>query len=366
MIPERSSPRRRGHRDRRGLRDRHPIHGWAKPPTGSGRRSCGFTQRCCGCKRCCWQNRPLPFPPGSSGWWPRLPTRCGSRSGRCCPGSVRSSRADRRLPMSGDRRRYLAYEVQRLCGRGRSLREIAKALSISRRTVKNLLEETEKRRQEGESAAQREIPVPVPRGSSLDQHQERMKEWIEKFGRKLTAVRCLEMLKQHGFTGGYTIVRQRLKELRLEVIPPRPTATEVVTAPGQRGEFDWSPYKLDGRIRVELFHVVLRWSRAPALFAAQDTRQTTTFRFLRQAFEEWGGVPTEMLTDSMPGVVDRWELDQPVLNLRYIDFAAHYRFTALIAPRACPKWKAVCERRFRHHEENLLSGRDLRSFAEYL
>jgi transposase len=268
--------------------------------------------------------------------------------------------------MSGDRRRYLAYEVLRLRRRGRSLREIATALSISRRTVRRLLDEARQRREEGESAARREIPVPVPRGSSLDQHQERIKEWIEEFGRKLTAVRCLEMLKQHGFTGSYTIVRQRLKKLRLELIPPRPTATEVVTAPGQRGEFDWSPYKLDGRIRVELFHVVLRWSRTPALFAAQDTLQTTTFRFLRQAFEEWGGVPEEMLTDSMPGVVDRWELDQPVLNLRYIDFAAHYGFTALIAPRRCPKWKAVCERRFRHHEENLLSGRNLRSFAEYL
>jgi hypothetical protein len=72
------------------------------------------------------------------------------------------------------------------------------------------------------------------------------------------------------------------------------------------------------------------------------------------------------MTDSMPGVVDRWELDHPVLNLRYVDFAAHYDFTALIAPRGCPKWKAICERRYRFHEENLLSGRNIKSFSSYL
>lgn len=268
--------------------------------------------------------------------------------------------------MRDDRRKYLTYEVARLSRRGRSQRQIATALGIGRRLVKSLLMEIDERRANGESAIDREIHVPVPRGSKLDEYEDRIRAWLKKSKRKLTAVRCHEKLIDCGFTGGYTIVRERLKELRLEIVPPTPTATDVVTAPGQRGEFDWSPYKLEGDIRVELFHAVSRWSRAPALFAAQNTRQTTIFLFLRQAFEEWEGVPEEMMTDSMPGVVDRWELDQPVLNLRYVDFAAHYDYTALIAPRACPKWKAICERRYRHHEENLLSGRNITSFSEYL
>ena len=63
-------------------------------------------------------------------------------------------------------------------------------------------------------------------------------------------------------------------------------------------------------------------------------------------------MPLECLTDSMPGVVDRWECDEPVLNARYVDFAAYYGFAGLIAPRACPQWKAIAER-YRSREDYL-------------
>ncbi|MFQ5600467.1 MAG: IS21 family transposase, partial [Candidatus Krumholzibacteriia bacterium] len=204
----------------------------------------------------------------------------------------------------------------------------------------------------------------APKASKLDGFEDAMRRWLEQ-DPKLTAVRCLEKLRDQGFDGAYTIVRQRLRALRREVQPPAPTATPVETAPGQRGEFDWSPYRLAGGVKVQLFHAVLRWSRGPSLAAATNTRQTTTLRLLRTAMEELGGVPEEWLTDSMPGFVDRWELDEPILNARYVDFAAHYDFRALIGARGCAKAKAVAERRFRHHENNLLVGRRIHSFEEY-
>ncbi len=275
--------------------------------------------------------------------------------------------------MRRDERRHLAYQVERLSREGRSQRQIATALGIARRTVHRLLKENAKRRREGESVAEREIRPHTSRESKLDAYTDLMRAWLlkdkekkRKKNRRLTAVRCLEMLRERGFTGKYTIVRERLKELRAELNLPAPTATPIETAPGQRGEFDWSPYELDGGLKVQLFHAVLRWSRAPALFAATDFKQTTTFRFLVAALEEWGGVPDEMLTDSMPGVVDRWELDEPILNARYVDFAAFYGFTALIAGRRKPKHKAVVERRFLFHEKNLLVGRTITSFAQYV
>ena len=132
--------------------------------------------------------------------------------------------------------------MSRLAGLGHSQRSIAIALGISRRRVKEIREEIEKRRKQGETAVEREIRVPIPRGSKLDEYEDLMREWIEAFGKKLTAVRCLEKLEEHGISGKHTIVREWLKKLRLEMIPPQPTATEVVTAPGQRGEFDWSPW----------------------------------------------------------------------------------------------------------------------------
>jgi hypothetical protein len=67
----------------------------------------------------------------------------------------------------------------------------------------------------------------------------------------------------------------------------------------------------------------------------------------------------------MPGVVDRWECNEPVLNIRFLDFATHYSFAALVAPRRCPTWKAVAENLFGYHEKNLLNGRDIRRIEDY-
>ena len=266
--------------------------------------------------------------------------------------------------MRGEQRRRVTYDVQRLMQAGRSQREIAHTLGIARKTVRKLLRELEGRRAEGESALERELRPRVAKASKLDSHEEKVLEWLGKWP-DLTAVRCLEKLEGEGFKGGYTIVRERLKALRLLLVPPLPKATPFETAPGQRAEYDWSPYTLEGGLKVQLWNATLRWSRAPSLAADTNTRQTTILRRLRESFEEWGGVPHEALTDSMPGVVDRWECDQPILNARYVDFVAYYGYRALTAPRRCPQWKAVAERLFLFHEKNLLNGRTIRSLEEY-
>lgn len=264
-----------------------------------------------------------------------------------------------------EHRRWLAYQVQRLRTKGRSQREIAKGLGISRRMVATLLGEIEQRREEGETVLEREVGPRAPKPSKLDQYEDRIREWLGKWP-NLRATRCLEKLKEEGFDGGYTIVRERLRILRAELVPPKPKATPVKTAPGQRAEFDWSPYKLTEELKIQLWNVRLRWSRAPVLKACSNTKQTTILRNLRASFELWGGVPWECLTDSMPGVVDRWECDEPILNARFVDFAAHYGFGVVIAPRGCPQWKAVAENLFGYHEKNLLNARSFNRFEEYV
>lgn len=266
-----------------------------------------------------------------------------------------------------EHRRLLAYQVLRLEKAGTSQREIARRLGIARRTVGRLLSDLARRREQGESALEREVGARAPRQSKLDPLDDTLREWL-RVDPALTAVRCHErLMAEKGFTGRYTIVRDRVRVLRDELRPPKPTATPVQTAPGQRAEFDWSPYVLPGcGEKVQLWNATLRWSRAPNLAVTRDYRQTTTLQKLQGSFEEWQGVPEEALTDSMPGVVDRWECDEPVLNARYVDFAAYYGTTALIAPRACPQWKAIAERLFGYHEKNCLNGRTFASVAEYV
>jgi transposase len=267
------------------------------------------------------------------------------------------------MPNREERRRLLAYEIGRMLAAGASQREIARALRLARKTVKRILREQAQRRQEGESAVAVALGRPrVPKGSRLDAFDEKIRGWLEKYP-KLTAVRCLEKLQEEGFSGGTTIVRERVKALRAPKVPV--TVVVVETAPGQRLEFDWSPYVLADGLKVQLWNATLCWSRALSLAAETNSRQTTILVRLRWTFERIGGVTRECLTDSMPGVVDRWECDLPILNPRFVDFAAHYGFTAAIAPRACPEWKGGCERRFRYHEENLLNGRTIHGLEAY-
>ncbi len=88
--------------------------------------------------------------------------------------------------------------------------------------------------------------------------------------------------------------------------------------------------------------------------------------FLQANFEEWRGVPEQAVTDTMPGVVDRWECNRPILNVRFVDFATYYRFVLDVSPRRYPQYKGKVERPFRYVEENLLNGRTFHSQEHFL
>src|SRR5690606_13712056 len=296
------------------------------------------------------------------GGWRRTRRACSVRSciGRSAPGaaprgSSRRSGAGAASAMDSEVRRRLAYEVQRRQQRGDSERSISRALGIHRNTVRRLLDELAARREEGESALEREVHLPTPRGSKLDRYKAQIEAWLKEYP-DLTAVRLHEKLTARGFDGGYTIVREHLRRLRGTAKPKR--AYELVTTPvGQQAQFDWSPYTLPGcGAEVNLWSCTLSWSRGRTFEASDNTRQTTIFNCLKRSFARFGGVPSQCVTDSMPGIVDRWECNQPILNVRFVDFAAFYNFCVDIAPRGSGEYKGKVERPFWFAELNLLNG----------
>ena len=267
-----------------------------------------------------------------------------------------------------EERRRLVYDVVSRHGRDESIRGIARALRISRCAVRTILEEEEQRRREGESAVERELPAArTPKASKLDRYAERIEAWLDEHP-DLTVTRLLEKLTEQGFDGRYTIVRMYLKEARRRRGVKTKTAVLIVeTLPGQQCQFDWSPY--DNVIKgmtVQLWSCTLSWSRARSFFGSDNTKQVTILTFLRMSFEVWQGVPHQAVTDSMPGVVDRWECNRPILNVRFVDFAAYYNFAVDIAPRADGAYKGKVERPFRYAEENLFNGRTFASFEHFL
>jgi transposase len=266
-----------------------------------------------------------------------------------------------------EERRRLLYDVVLRHQRGESIRGISRALRISRGTVRAVLEEEARHRAEGESAIARELPATrTPKASKLDRHAEQIEAWLDQF-EDLTAVRLQEKLKEVGFDGGYSIVRTYLKELRRRRGAKTKVAVQIVeTLPGQQSQFDWSPYEFKQIGKVQLWSCTLSWSRARSFFGSNNTKLSTILAFLQSSFEAWKGVPAQGVTDTMPGVVDRWECNRPILNVRFVDFAAYYHLAMDISPRGYPQYKGKVERPFLYVEDNLLNGRTFHSLEQFL
>jgi transposase len=258
-------------------------------------------------------------------------------------------------------RTRLEYEVVRRFARGERKRAIARTLGIDRKTVRRVLKDNAARRTEGEAAEERSAAA--PRRSKLDAHADFINELLRLYP-DIRAKRVLEELEERGFDGGYTIVREYLKRTR-----PRPASESeeyqlVETPPGKQAQVDWAHGHLADATKLYALLVTLGFSRYQYIEHCTDMLQPTIFRVLIRAFEDIGGVLAELVFDSMPGIVDRWEAGVPVLNLRALDFAAYYHFSYHIAPRNDPEYKGKAERNVRTWRESFLNGRTLISLED--
>ena len=125
--------------------------------------------------------------------------------------------------------------------------KIARDLGLARNTVSKVLAQVQARRAR---RCRRTACETAVRGSST-RYESIVQELLARYP-ELTAVRLLEELRQRGFRGGYTMVRQRLAELR-----PRSSPAPVIrfeTAPGAQAQMDYAVYDIDftaeGRRRV--------------------------------------------------------------------------------------------------------------------
>jgi transposase len=190
---------------------------------------------------------------------------------------------------------------------GQSIRGIAANLNIRCRRVAGVLRRRQQARDE--ETVNPELPRPVKRrATKLDGYEELIQRLLARY-EKITATRLLEELRRAGYTGGYTILRERLKELRTR--PTKPLVVRFETAPGAQAQMDWSVYELD----------FTQEGRRRRFTERQDF--DTTLREHIRAFEHLQGVAATCLYDNMKVVVTRWEDDQPVYNTRFLAFATH-------------------------------------------
>jgi transposase len=243
---------------------------------------------------------------------------------------------------------------------GQSLRGIAEDLQLARKTVKRVLQAHQRQREEG--IVTPELTCRKKRRSQLDEHEATIHELLHRYP-EMTVTRIWQELRAKGYRGGYTVLRERVNELR-----PRkssPFVERFETGPGQQAQMDYAVYDLDfsheGRRRVNLFGYILGYSRRQYLRFVESQDLETTLREHVRAFAYLGGVASTCLYDNMKVVVARYEDGEPIYNTRFLAFATHYGFRPWACRPRRPSTKGKIERPFDYVQKNLLNGRTFRS-----
>jgi transposase len=239
---------------------------------------------------------------------------------------------------------------------GLSITDIAEITGADRKTVRKWL------RQPGPPRYGPRAPQP----SKLDPYKPYLDERLS--AGVWNAVVLLRELRDRGYTGGYSILKDYLH-------PKRQATREVAvrrfeTPPGQQAQVDWGHLGVleDGERRQAVWGFVFTLGHSRAMYtdAATDQKLDTFLRLHEAAFEMLGGVPQEILYDRIKTVVlgtdERGEVRwHPI----FLDFARYWGFR----PRLCRPYRAQTkgkvESGIRYVKRGFLPGREASSLEDF-
>lgn len=119
---------------------------------------------------------------------------------------------------------------------------------------------------------------------------------------------------------------------------------------GQQAQLDWKEsiqftLSTGEIIEVNIFVLLLSYSRFRVYRISLSKTQDILFSFLDDEFNTFGGVPSEIVTDNMKTVMDepRTEYTEGKINIRFKQFADDYGFKVHPCIAGRPRTKAKVE-----------------------
>ena len=237
---------------------------------------------------------------------------------------------------------------------GVSKAELSRRFGVSRATIHHWAE-TGQLDRDLAAGARGYAPRPLV-AHKLDPYKAIIDARLEAFP-KLSAKRLFDEVRAAGYPGGYGRVRDYVLATR----PREPVEAPVrfETPPGHQGQVDFGTFTLPWGRRHALV-IVLGYSRLLWLHFYPRQTMAVLMEALESAFDQFGGVPEELLFDQMRAVVlsdDRAAGGGLVLNAEFLRFAAHWGFL----PRSCRPYRAQTkgkvERPIRYIRESFFYGR---------
>jgi transposase len=194
---------------------------------------------------------------------------------------------------------------------GLSLRAVARKLGLSRNTVRRIL---------GRGPVRR-TTSPAKRDSLLDPYLPAIRKLLDDTP-EMRATAVLERLRPLGFSGGITIVRDRLRRLR-----PRRDPEAFLTLdfpPASALQIDWADfgYALPGcPRRLSAFVATLAYSRLLYIEFTLSQSMGSFLRVMDRALGFFGGVTTASIFDNMKTVVLSHTPLATRFNGRFLEYA---------------------------------------------
>jgi transposase len=219
-------------------------------------------------------------------------------------------------------------EIRVLARQGKTIREIARTLGLSRNTVRRYLR----------SQATPRYATRPPRPQKLDPFKTYLAERVRQAHPAwLPATVLLREIEARGYAGGLTRVRtylRTLKPVRAEAGPP----VRFETAPGRQMQVDFITFRQKPPL-LSAFVATLGYSRMSFVQFGPRQDFETVRAGLIQAFLYFGGVPREVLFDNMKTVVLEREAYGPGRHRFHpglLDLAEALGFV----PRLCRPYRA--------------------------
>ena len=218
------------------------------------------------------------------------------------------------------------------CVKGKSIKEIARELKVSRNTVRKVL------RSGATSFEYMRVVQPRPKLGAWRGDLDRMLSDNEArpARERLTLIRVFEELRGLSYEGSYDAVRRYAKKWRIE----RGAATAeayvpLSFAPGEAYQFDWSHevVLINGTtVTVKVAHLRLCHSRMLFVRAYPRETQEMVFDAHNRAFAFFKGTCTRGIYDNMKTAVDSVFIGKDrQYNRRFLRMCGHH----LVDPVAC-------------------------------
>lgn len=213
---------------------------------------------------------------------------------------------------------------------GRSVREIARDLKVSRNTVRKVI-------RSGESAfAYEREAQPYPKLGAWMADLDRLLDANDKkpLREQLRLTRIFDEVRRLGYEGGYDAVRRHARKRR-EAKPSTDAYVPLSFAPGEAYQFDWSHeiVVLAGvTTKVKVAQMRLSHSRMAFVRAYPRESQEMVFDAHDRAFQFFHGACARGIYDNMKTAVETVFLGKDrAFNRRFLQMCSHY----LVEPTAC-------------------------------